>query len=626
MLIKRLRVNGELGCDYRFKQGVNIFQGSNSTGKTSLLWFLDFIFGSSTRTDEFVSPIREKCNWVYVDLTINENDFTVKRNIQEPLDILVFDGNFETLRELNTHQPKTFRRKKSSSIDSITDFYFSNLGIQRGKVPISESRTAEFSWRNLMSLIYVQQDKWNGIQAQNNFQPEMKKYVFEIFMGLDDRNVTQLEEEKRDAIKAKEQSTQKLTVIKQILESLDKNVGSESNIQGITKEINGLESEKNLLIKSIEPKAESLYLINDKERIENELTEIDNQVNVRHIRLEELETLYNENELNLERNRFLLEAKKVFSDLRITKCPQCFNKIEDKGGENCFVCGQPYSNSENERSYAQNLFLFIDERKELSQVIVNAKDEIDTLNNKRQELVSSLSVIQQQIDRINKEIVSPIMQKTEIINSKIIDKSKSLGEAEKVRSLLNLENDILNMIAENSQKIESTEKAIAELNKGRVNTATGISNFKEIMSRILREQLSLEEQLSGFDELYTPLFESGKILFKAGREDINKSKGAKVILGYYTAVLEYSLAYGSPHPKLLILDTPRQDELDLTIFAQIFAYWNSLTNYGKPFQIITTGSEFPPNSGHILGEFHNQKASKDYFLPDKFSVYPINLE
>jgi len=173
----------------------------------------------------------------------------------------------------------------------------------------------------------------------------------------------------------------------------------------------------------------------------------------------------------------------------------------------------------------------MDERKELSQVIVSAKDELDNLNNERQALAVPLSVIQQKIDHINKEIVSPIMQKTEIINSKIIDKSKLLGEAEKVRSLLNLENDIIKMIEESSQKIESTEKSIIELNKGRVNTITGLSNFKEMMSQILKEQLNLEEILDGFDELYTPLFEDGKILFKAGREISIRVKVQKSSLG-----------------------------------------------------------------------------------------------
>jgi hypothetical protein len=146
------------------------------------------------------------------------------------------------------------------------------------------------------------------------------------------------------------------------------------------------------------------------------------------------------------------------------------------------------------------------------------------------------------------------------------------------------------------------------------------------MSKILRDVLNLEEKLVGFDELYTPLFEDGKILLKAGREDINKSKGAKVILGYYTAVLEYSLLYGSIFPKLLILDTPHQDDLDMTIFAKILAYWNTLSHYKKPFQIIVTGSEFPPNSGRILGEFHNREASDDKSRPNKFSVYPIKLD
>lgn len=83
---------------------------------------------------------------------------------------------------------------------------------------------------------------------------------------------------------------------------------------------------------------------------------------------------------------------------------------------------------------------------------------------------------------------------------------------------------------------------------------------------------------------------------------------------------------GSIFPKLLILDTPHQDDLDMTIFSKILAYWNTLSRYNKPFQIIITGSEFPPNAGRILGEFHNQQASNDKSKSDKFSVHPIKLE
>lgn len=625
LLINRLRVSGELGCDYRLGTGVNIFQGSNSTGKTSLIWFMDFAFGSGTRTEEFISPVREKCEWVYVDLIINNSSYTVKRSIQQPENIYVYPGIYETISELETKQSKVYRRKESKDIDSITSFYFENLNIQPGKVPVSETKVAKFSWRNLMSLIYVAQDKWNGIQAQNNFQPEMKKAVFEILLGIDDKEINRLEEKKRESIKALEEAKTRQSSIKQILDKMERALGSPSSINELNKKIYSLNQEKNELLKTLTVKQESVYLIEERETLALELDDSEDKLSGLKQRLDNMEMVYSENELKLEKNRLLLNAKKVFSELPVTKCPRCLNPLTDTGTDKCFVCGQEYKNKDEEKGYAQNLFLLMDEKKELAKIIQSIKDDMVALDNKKQEITDKLSVLNKKIDHINKEVISPVMKATELINLKLIELNKTLGEAENISASLEQEKVIQQGINDDAVAINENQKAIDNLMKDRLTAAEVKSRFTSIMSKVLTNELNLEEKLVGFDELYTPLFEGGKILFKAGREDINKSKGGKVILGYYTAVLEYSLQFGSYHPRLLLLDTPRQDELDMTIFSKILNYWNQLSSYSKPYQIILTGSEFPANAGRIIAEFHNQQASGDTSKPDKFSVYPIKL-
>ena len=626
ILISRLRVTGKQGCDYKLGSGVNIFKGSNSTGKTSLMWFLDFVFGSNCKSDDFVSPVREDCEWVYVDMVINAKNFTIKRNLKEPESIFVYQGIYDTLSEVDSEQAKVYGRLESKERDSITNFYFENLGIKSGKVPISAARVAKYSWRNLMSLIYIQQDKWNGIQAQNNFQPEMKKAVFEIFMGIDDRSINEQEEEKRETLKSIEETKAQQKTIKEFLDKIDRNVGSESSLKELSTRIWTLEQEKDKLIGSIEHTQEANSLLQEREVAKIETKETGDKISSLTQKLEELEMLFSENELNLEKNRMLLNARKVFSELPITRCPKCFNALTDTKGEKCSVCGQSYKSKDNESGYAQNLFLLMDERKELGQIIQTVKQDVAKLENGKQQLVANLSSIEQKINFINKEVISPVMKATDVINSKLNQLNKLLGEAENIRSLLQQERDIAEKIKTDVVKAEVIQKNIDELMKNRVTASEVSKRFIEIMDKILVDILNLDEKLVGFDELYTPTFENGKILLKAGREDINKSKGAKVILGYYTAVLEYSLKYGSYHPKLLILDTPRQDELDMSVFSKILNYWSGLSHYGKPFQIIIAGSEFPPNAGRIIEQFHNRQASGDYSKPDNFSVKPIKLQ
>lgn len=616
--IKRLRVTGKKICDYKLNSGVNIFQGSNSTGKTTLMWFFDFVLGSKSK--EFIEPIEKNCDNVYVDMDIYGKNYTIKRGIKEKNIIFVYDGIYDNILELEKHIPKKYGWTESKKKGDITSFYFNNLGIKSGLVPISESKVAKFSWRNLMSLIYVPQDGWTGIQVKDVFQPLMKKSVFEIIFDIKDEDTSKKEEELRDVEKELKEYQTQHQVIKEFLNKNERELGSNRRLNELIKKISDYEETKAELHKSLHYKKESNTLIQERKKIEAIVNEKENAISSLKEKLDELEMLYSENELSLEKNRDLLKANKIFSELPITKCPKCLNEIIRKNEDNCYVCGQNYQTKEIEKDYAQNLFLLMDEQKELSQIIKNVKEDILVLETDQDISKRILSKINSRIDEINKEIISPVMQEIEAINSQLNQLNKSLGEAEKISSFLQQENKISDKIKEFEKNIPLLKDILEKLISERTKIAEVKSKFVDIMNKILKEVLNLDDELEGLNNKYTPVFKGDSILNDLAHGDIEKSKRVRVILAYYTTILEYSLKYESNHPKLLILDTPRQEELDMTIFLKIIEYWKDLSRYNKIYQIIITGSEFPQDCGCILASFHNPIESGDTSKPAKFSV------
>ncbi len=615
--IMRLRVTGKKTCDYKLRPGVNIFKGSNSTGKTTLIWFFDFVFGSKSKP--FIPIIEKNCEYVYVDMKISGNYYTIKRDIETKDTIYVYDGIYDSIDELEKQTPKKYGWIKSKEKENITTFFFENLGIQPGKVPISSSRVAKFSWRNLISLIYVPQNQWVGIQVKDRFQPLMKKSVFEIIFGIMDEIIKQKEEKIRDTQKEHENYKIQQKVIQEFLDKNERELGSDEHVKKLEKMINEYEEKKSELHRTLKYKTESNTLIEEKKETESLFLEKERTISLLKEKLDELEMLDSENKLNLEKNRFLLKAKKIFSELPVTKCPKCLNEVTRKNEDKCYVCGQNYR-TEEEKDYAQNLFLLMDDQKELLQIIQNVKNDISVIDAEKKKVEINLSKLTSRIDEINKEIISPVMKEIEGINSKLNQLNKQLGEAEKIHSLIQQEKINANKVKRCSEEIAVLGKFLEELTDKRLSSSEVTPKFVELMSTILKDVLNISEKLDGLDNKYSPLFKGDTILNNLSSGDIEKSKRVRVILAYYTTILEYGLKYGSNHPKLLILDTPRQDELDMNIFSKIIDYWKGLSRYNKTYQIIITGSEFPQNCGCIIDEFHNPIESEDSSKPAKFSV------
>lgn len=596
--------------------------GSNSTGKTTLMWLVDFIFGCKNK--EFIPAVEKNCSEVVVDLTINETKYTIIRNIANKNLIDVYENHYASIEELKSQESVKYGFKASNERPAISDFYLEKLDVIQREVPVTNTKTANFSWRNLVSLIYVPQDKWNGIQAENEFQPLMKKSVFEILLDINNDKIEELEFDIRKLNEFKEEQRTLLKTIEIILKKKDTLLGSDISLASLKGKIKELQQEKKELHNNLEVKKESEELVKEKNILQKEIFELNRNLHELNERLDELNMLKSENDLNLAKNRLLLKARKVFSEIPITKCPKCFNEVTDNNSsDNCSICGNEYQSVAVDQEYARNLFLLMDEQKEISKLLSSLQNEIEELDVKIKNMSKTKIDLENEITRINKEIIFPVLQKIENINSALNTHNKSLGEAEQINSLIKDLQYAKDAEKQAQEDIRTKQKELNEVKKEENFAVKVKDEFTTIFKSVLETVLFLPDKVKGLNELYLPEFEDNNPLNRIGKEDIDKSKAAKVVLAYYTTILEFALKYGGKHPKLLMLDTPRQDELDMSVFANILNYWDGLKKYKKEYQIIITGSEFPeasPIKELIIEKFHSQESSGDMSKPDRFSI------
>lgn len=187
-----------------------------------------------------------------------------------------------------------------------------------------------------------------------------------------------------------------------------------------------------------------------------------------------------------------------------------------------------------------------------------------------------------------------------------------LGRTESPRVL----SDVKGEIAKDSQSIklwvecESKRERLAKLKedaeamrlklKGLVSNSGGdkakLDEFQKLIFGLLK-RMGLNFKKVELDTDYMPVIDGKNFLADEG----GSSEKVRIILAYYTALLELSLKHTTNFPGILIFDTPIQHELDLKDFDALCLYWKELEalHPGK-FQILVTGKHFPKDVDYAI--------------------------
>lgn len=613
----RLKINGLFARAKKttaipFRDGLCFIQGTNSSGKSSLVRIIDYLFGSENR---FIAEIKQNCEWVAADFNFGETRLLIERSVLDeraPIKIYSLDemGN-----------------KISTALDvkpaQIEDKILAYLGIPKIRGYSDGVRANNVTFGNLWKMIYVDQTKgWNDIQGAQNiaYFPNLKQFVVEILLDLD--KVRQYEIGVRRAAITKEIGllTTEAANIEAFLEFFPdippktklQNLVSQLEARRVALEVDVESIKKDLASKTqhaepIRLKREALRLSADKAREE---------ISTINLRLQDILLAGNDLKSQLEKNRQLHQARKIFADIPVAHCPRCLSDLVGAQAivgpaDDCYVCGKPYrSVTDQNASFAQNLNLLADEQKEIDHLKTSYQREMDGKKKDLAALSGEFDVVTGELNKITSGAISPAMASFEEnirvlgdIKAEVSKATQSIAmwvECEKKRTRL----------ADLAQQAETLRLQLQEITATSGDDQAKLDEFKKLVFGLLK-RMGLKFNLVELGDGYVPLVDGKNYLADEG----GSSEKVRIILAYYTALLELSLTRKTNFPSILIFDTPIQHELDPKDFSALCSYWKEIEekNPGQ-FQIIATGNYFPVEVEYAIGDRHYDRNKGKYTI------------
>lgn len=459
MKIHKLIIEGsEYKRTLEFKEGLNIIQGDKYSGKSLVLNLIDHAFGDRDGVNpNSQKELREKCEFVMLDLSIGEIKLTFKRNLWENksfIEVFFCESN-----QIKNYAPKTL------GLDDFYKFVFDLLEIPEFKLLKHLQHSKEYtietlSYRDLFRYVYISQHELGTPNFMGLNLPVKKnknKVMFEVLFGFLEYDVDNL------INKIKELENQRVDIENQI-----KGLTSYLNEQQIKDKEEALFKYNQLsdqIIGVVEKKKALMNAISNSERnIEHIYVKINNHINgledkylktVSAKKSAEL-TIYQKESLISEYNNELTElvATKEANEIlpkmeHQLKCPLCRQKVE-------------FDEIQNK----------VNDMNSVGQIIGQLKNKISTAQ-------KSVEYTKEQLEHIEKKLADLLEEKVMYENAKIEYQQKIrtpyIPEIEALNKLYNGFSEkqmtineglkIFNKLSEKSYKVDKLKEEIAELRK-----------------------------------------------------------------------------------------------------------------------------------------------------------------
>lgn len=78
-----------------FRKGLNIIRGDNSSGRTTLLQLFEFGLGANIRLSDFIPEVKEHCDFLLLEIALNNVIYTVQRKFYGSNQIEVYQGEID---------------------------------------------------------------------------------------------------------------------------------------------------------------------------------------------------------------------------------------------------------------------------------------------------------------------------------------------------------------------------------------------------------------------------------------------------------------------------------------------------------------------------------------------------
>jgi hypothetical protein len=557
--------------DEEFVRPLSIIAGEISTGKTTVLEFVDWCLGAKEHPehDEVMANVRSA--QLAIDVTGPDTDhaqYVVERALgTKTTSAYLYTGDLETM----SGTPVRSFTSDPSDADSLSHYLLQLCGLSGLRLDQSptqaDSKTNALSFRDLQPLWFLTNRRLDNGDLAYERQPHRSiklNQVVNILFGVSDteqstlsRAVEELGAEERELARAVQtlrtfMSDAGFTSIKEI--------DSESDQLRIR--VAELNAQKRVIDDNVSARGDftaelrANYARSEKQaqRIQTELRDRDTLAR----RLEPLRAQYAD---EIRRLDLVTESLNLFDSLTVVTCPACQSKLQSQPevvGNECSLCHShltpDITNGQNVPDLSTERRSLVRRLNQLLEFTQEVRAEGDKLRRDLDNANTAVREAQSALDRISGDIISPFLAQRDEIQQSLGDTHVELKTMLRARQ----------MLLQLQQKEVELSKTSGALKEARARKArylqhatprdTTIATIGERLFKILEDFGYPKVSLVHVDRYLVP-FVRGRRYDKVG------SSGAMTLiaLAWELALFELAFEQGSGHPGFVIVDSPQKN-------------------------------------------------------------------
>lgn len=617
--IRRIRLLGVVkNFDVDFTDGVDykplaIIAGRINTGKTSVLRFLDYLFGADGYPAH--TEITKQVRSALVEIETPDGLFTLERLLGAK-DVLAYPGSLDRLDPVEaTRLPLA----PPADPGSLSQWLLTTVGlqdVQLKEAPTqSESGTDRMSFRDLMWTVLFLNERVGTTQLlhSGNWMKELKlQQVVDAIFDVHDNEQADLARRVRDAQNALDASRHALALLEEFVSQQEN-----GSIDALEAEIERLDADLRRVSGELrdvteEERSASNFVANLRNAYEAAAAEsalARARFRDRRSVVDRFGTLRAQYADDLRKLTLLVEAEQVFDQLSVVTCPACLKSLPPltiQDGE-CGLCHQPLGNDATDQS-----------GRELAKIeLQSAKRRFKDLDEYWQRLAVALPALQDAvdlgaqdelaaagaIDEATHDAVSPYLAQRDQLQRErqaLLVLRNSAEKGLKLLTGLEARRSEVDRVTRSLETLREQQRSTRD----RPDRAVVIGQLSRRFGDILRE---IEyPKISEAGEL-PPYIDDKLVPYVRGLHFKEASSGGQVLvsIAWMLAIFELAIESGASHPGVLMVDTFQKnlggkadDEqfADIHIVERLYAHITTwLSGAGAGAQVIIVDNT-PPDS------------------------------
>ena len=406
LLIRRFLVtaSGTTAFSAHLHNGVNIFAGSNGSGKSTIADLIFFGLGGDA------PKLKEEalqCDYTYAEVEINGETATLRREISPKIrrPMAISWAPLEEARQDAIEGWELYPFAAASTKLSFSQVMFRALGIPEA---LRGDLASIITMHQLLRVIYVDQETpFSAIFRSDNFDsPITRSGVGDLMLGMYDPSLyslrLELGEKKKQLSAVNAQYTGARQVLRQADSLLTRDMLLEARAEA-KEQRSRVASRLESLEEAEEAVSEELREQTSERRLEvrDQLVKRNSEVRRAYDKLETLEFEIQDSasfiealEKRLQSLDEASETRQALGSVVFSACPACFSVLEEREAGLCHVCGR------GSTTIADNVARL---RHELEMQLQESTALQDDRENERQSLLNALPQLQEERAQLQRE-------------------------------------------------------------------------------------------------------------------------------------------------------------------------------------------------------------------------------